>query len=111
MDDGETASQNQPGAGRSGAAIPENSPAPAPGTSRATEAALASIVEVRQPIRPEFTRGGLVALIPSFVIAFLMIMLAVGAVAMVSGLLGGANPFERSSPFAPSLPGFPNPGR
>lgn len=99
MDDGQTPSQDQPGAGR------------AAGTSPVTEAALASIVEVRQLIRPEFTRGGLVALIPAFVIAFLVIMLAVGALAMVSGLLGGANPFERSSPFAPSFPGFPNPRR
>jgi hypothetical protein len=99
MDDGQTPSQDQPGASR------------APGTSPVTEAALASIVEVRQPIRPEFTRGGLVALIPSFIIAFLVIMLAVGALVMVNGLLGGANPFAPSSPFAPSVPGFPNPRR
>ena len=99
MDDGQTPSQVQPGASR------------AAGTSPVTEAALASIVEVRQPIRPEFTRGGLVVLIPSFIIAFLVIMLAVGALVMVNGLLGGANPFAPSSPFAPSVPGFPNPRR
>lgn len=100
MDDGQGPSQDQPGASR------------APGTASVTEAALASIVEVRQLIRPEFTRGGLVALIPSLVIALLVVMLAVGAIALVSGLLsGGNNPFAPSSPFAPSLPGFPNPRR
>jgi len=102
MDDGQTPSQDQPGASR------------APGTSPVTEAALASIVEVRQLIRPEFARGGLVALIPSFVIALLVVMLALVAVALMSDLLPGANPFGRSSPFAPAnppFPSFPNPRR
>jgi hypothetical protein len=103
MDDGQTPSQDQPSAGG------------APGTSPVTEAALASIVEIRQPIRPEFARGGLVALIPSFLIAFLVVVLAVGVLALVGNLLPGAiNPFAPSglSPVnPPSFPGFPNPRR
>jgi len=51
----------------------------ASGPSPVTEAALASIVEVRQSIRPEFSPGGIVALIPSLVIFLLMIGLIIGA--------------------------------
>ncbi len=43
-----------------------------------TEAALASIVEVRQRIRPELPVEGFVAIIPSIVIGLLVLLLLVG---------------------------------
>jgi hypothetical protein len=67
-----------------------------------TEAALASIVEVRQPIRPECAPGGLVALMPTIVIALLVLLLVIAALVLISqrmfgpfGLFGLFNPFAR----------------
>jgi hypothetical protein len=50
----------------------------APGPSNVTEAALASITEVRQSIRPELP-GGIIALIPTIIISLLVVALAIGA--------------------------------
>jgi hypothetical protein len=66
-----------------------------------TDAALASIVEVRQAIRPEFSPGGLVALMPTIVIAALAVMLAVGAITLIGQMvLGPFSPFALFNPFA-----------
>ncbi len=86
-----------------------------------TDAALASIVEVRQPIRPEFSPGGLVAVIPVMVIAALLVMLAIGGLLFISqqvlgpfGFAGIFNPWAHlfpSTPSNPFLPGLPLPRR
>ena len=99
MDERQAPFQNQP---------PPASPSLRPssstsGASRSpvTEAALASIVEVRQPIRPELTRGGLVSLIPALVIAALIVMLAVAILAALSSMLFGPfGPLAVLNPFA-----------
>ena len=70
-------------------------------TSPMTEAALASIVEVRQPIRPEFAPGGLVALIPSLVIAALVVMLVIAGLVLISHeMFGPFSPLSLLNPFA-----------
>ena len=95
-------------------AQPEMAPAPAPLAAPApsveapvTEAALASIVAVRQRIRPEFPVGGLVAMIPSLVITLLVIILALGAVSLVGRIFfPGLYYGTMMSLFAPAPP-FP----
>jgi len=54
-------------------------PVSASSSSAVTETALASIMEARQRIRPEFSPGGIIGLIPSIVIFLLVVGLVVGA--------------------------------
>ena len=60
------------------APVPEPGTAIAPASSPVTEAALASIIEARQRIRPELSQGGIIALIPSLVIFLLVGGLVIG---------------------------------
>ena len=82
-----------------------------------TDAALASIVAVRRPIRPEFAPGGLVALIPALVIVAVLVMLVIGLAAAASpelfgpfGPLSDFNVFGQARPSTPPnafFPGYP----
>lgn len=90
----------------------ETKPPPA---VRVTDAALASIVEVRQVIKPEFPASAFVALIPSGVIGLLVIALAIGGAVLAREMVFGGmpspfgggipqaapNPFGRPNPFGP----------
>jgi len=94
------------------AALARIDPPPAPSLTPArapvTEAALASIIAVKRPIQPEMPPGGLVGIIPTFVIAVLVVMLAIAAVSVAGRMLFG--PFwSLSGGGAFSVPSPPNP--
>ena len=69
-----------------------------PAAASVTDAALASIVEVRQPIRPEFRAGSLISLIPAAVIGLLVIFLLAGAAMFLRGMMFGGSPFGGAPP-------------
>jgi len=98
------------------APAPLAAPAPSVGAP-VTEAALASIVAVRQPIRPEFPAGGLVSIVPSLVITAMVVMLLVAAVSMVGRMVFGpywslvfrstfSTPYSQPQPQLPAFPGY-----
>lgn len=78
---------------------------PAPSRMQVTEAALASIVTVRQRITPEIGPGGFAALIPSGVLGVIAIVV-VGGLLMVAHLvmLRAENPFGAVNSYGTTTP-------
>jgi len=88
--------------------VQPNSQPQASNPSTVTDAALASIVEVRTPIDPAWPGNSLLALIPTLVKLVVVIGIVFGVASLIGNpFFGLINPFASSNSFAPYNPAPP----